>query len=591
MGRAGYKTFSRFSKFASLFFGLFILFCPQLFALTPPKHISGNLETLQKMDEDFAQLFGTILVQGRDGRTKPMDTVAADMVRKVTGELSFKGLTYNQIAAGMILKPELWQTIPIVKVNDPGIKQIIGLDADEEYFAFEQILENGNYKLSDALERAQSKKKTQQSSFERELLQINEKLTLLYGVYIADAFKVFPQKGGVSHAWHNPSDMMRMASRDDRMAINRLQQSLFYGVENGLRKGEWSDALKAVEAIKTYQREHGAALIPADMKIEAEIFYNRMDLMTRLFPVYLIAGGMLLMLIFVQILKSGLNVRLLETAMVRVLAIGFVVHTAALVIRWYIAGHAPWSNTYETMLYIAWSVLLAGTAFARYSKVATASAGIFAGIVLFAASLDWLDPHIANLPPILKSYWFTIHVSVITASYGLLGLSAMLGALCLVLFVLLKRENEEGNRGRIIRHIKEMTQVNEMAMIVGLSLITAGNFLGAAWANVSWGRSWGWDSKETWTLVTILVYAAVLHMRYIPRLNTPYIFSLFSLVAYSSVLMTYFGVNYYLSGLHSYASGDAIPVPGWVYAAVFGVGALIVVSFHSRNTYRGKGMV
>ena len=591
MGRTGYLTFSTSGKLASILFGLYIFCCPQLFALTPPKHIADNLETLRKMDGDFAQLFGTILVQGRDGRIKPMDTVAADLVRKVTGELSFKGLTYNQVAAGMILKPELWQTIPMVQLNDPGIKRIIGLDEDEEYFAFERILENGNYKLAEALERAQSKKKSRQSGFDRELIQVNEKLTLLYSVYIADAFKVFPQKGGVSHAWHNPSGMMRMVSRDDRMAISRLQQSLFYGVENGLRKGEWSDARKAVEAIKTYQREHGAALIPSDMKIEAEVFYNRMDLMTRLFPVYLIAGGMLLILIFVQIIRSKLNVRLLETAMVRVLAVGFVVHTAALAIRWYIAGHAPWSNTYETMLYIAWSVLLAGMVFARYSKIATASAGIFAGVVLFAASLDWLDPHIANLPPILKSYWFTIHVSVITASYGLLGLSAVLGALCLVLFVLLKRENEERRRERIIRHIKEMTQVNEMAMIVGLSLITAGNFLGAAWANVSWGRSWGWDSKETWTLVTILVYAAVLHLRYIPRFMTPYIFSLLSLVAYGSVLMTYFGVNYYLSGLHSYASGDAIPVPGWVYAAVLGTGALIVVSFHSRNTYRGKGMV
>ncbi len=259
---------------------------------------------------------------------------------------------------------------------------------------------------------------------------------------------------------------------------------------------------------------------------------------------------------------------------------GFVAHTLSLGLRWYIAGHAPWSNGYEAMLYISWTIILAGILFARSSELALATTGIFSGIALFVAHLSWLDPQITTMVPVLKSYWLTIHVSIITASYGFLGLSTLLGFVSLIFYMML---NNEAKRERISVNILESTRISEMSMIVGLSLLTVGNFLGGVWANESWGRYWGWDPKETWALVTILVYAFVIHMRFIPMLRSNFVFNAISVVAYSSVIMTYFGVNYYLSGLHSYAAGDPVPVPVWVYYAVTVVAAVIIVASFNRN--------
>jgi len=140
----------------------------------------------------------------------------------------------------------------------------------------------------------------------------------------------------------------------------------------------------------------------------------------------------------------------------------------------------------------------------------------------------------------------------------------------------------EAKRERISINILESTRISEMSMIVGLSLLTVGNFLGGVWANESWGRYWGWDPKETWALVTILVYAFVIHMRFIPLLRSNFVFNAVSVVAYSSVIMTYFGVNYYLSGLHSYAAGDPVPVPVWIYYAVAVVAVVIIAASFNR---------
>ncbi|RLA68707.1 MAG: cytochrome C biogenesis protein, partial [Epsilonproteobacteria bacterium] len=175
--------------------------------------------------------------------------------------------------------------------------------------------------------------------------------------------------------------------------------------------------------------------------------------------------------------------------------------------------------------------------------------------------------------PVLQSYWLSIHVSMITASYGFLGLGALLGFLTLILFILKTTKNEK----LIGLSIKELNAINEMSLMIGLAMLTVGNFLGGVWANESWGRYWGWDPKETWALVTILVYAVVVHLRFIKAIYSPFAYSVISLLSFTTVLMTYFGVNYYLAGMHSYAKGDPVPVPDFVpmtYAIIFIIIAL-----------------
>jgi cytochrome c-type biogenesis protein CcsB len=182
-------------------------------------------------------------------------------------------------------------------------------------------------------------------------------------------------------------------------------------------------------------------------------------------------------------------------------------------------------------------------------------------MILFVAHLSWMDPQITNLVPVLKSYWLVIHVATITASYGFLALGALLAFIDFVLMIMQTRKNKEA----IQLTIQELSKTIEMSLIIGLYLLAIGVFLGAVWANESWGRYWGWDPKETWALVTVLVYAFILHMQMIPGLKNVYAFNLASLLGFGSVIMTYFGVNYYLSGLHSYAMGDPIPIPTFLY--------------------------
>ena len=229
------------------------------------------------------------------------------------------------------------------------------------------------------------------------------------------------------------------------------------------------------------------------------------------------------------------------------------------------------SNGYESMLFISWVTLLAGFIFSRKSVFALSATAVLSGMTLLVAHMSFMDPEITNLVPVLKSYWLTLHVSVITGSYGFLGLGAILGLLNLILLLL----SNSGNRERISDTIDDLTVINFKTLTLGLYLLTIGTFLGAVWANESWGRYWGWDPKETWSLITIIVYTIVTHSRMIPGMKDVYTFNLLTLFGFSSVLMTYFGVNYYLSGLHSYASGDPVPVPVSVYITVL---LLIAVS-------------
>jgi cytochrome c-type biogenesis protein CcsB len=257
-----------------------------------------------------------------------------------------------------------------------------------------------------------------------------------------------------------------------------------------------------------------------------------------------------------------------------IIAVAFLFHTFGLALRWYISGHAPWSNGYEALIFIAWAAILAGLIFSRKSGITISSTAILAALILQTAQLSWMDPQVTNLTPVLNSYWLVIHVAVITASYGFLGLGALLAVINLLLMTFETTKNSQ----QLESQINKLSRIIEMTLIAGLYLLAIGTFLGGVWANESWGRYWGWDPKETWALVTVIVYAFILHMRLVPQLKGRLLFNIMSLLGFASIIMTYFGVNYYLSGLHSYAKGDPLPVPPVVYYSVAVVVILSVVA-------------
>ncbi|MBK9196607.1 MAG: cytochrome c biogenesis protein CcsA [Flavobacteriales bacterium] len=268
--------------------------------------------------------------------------------------------------------------------------------------------------------------------------------------------------------------------------------------------------------------------------------------------------------------------------MLGLVLLGFALHTLGLGLRWYVSGRAPWSNGYESMIYIAWTTTLAGILFSRKSLGGLAATMILAATILLVAMLSYLDPEITPLVPVLVSYWLTIHVSMEAGSYGFLMLGAVIGLINLILMIFLSK----GNERRVHRLVKELSYLSEMTLIGGLFMISIGTYLGGVWANESWGRYWGWDAKETWALVTILVYAFILHMRLIPKMQSLYAYNLASIFGLASVIMTYYGVNYYLSGLHSYAAGDPVPVPDWVYIGVATLIAISVLAFIRKRRFK-----
>lgn len=569
---------------ASLAFLIFSVF------MTPHTANAEDIQPLKdfikKYDKKHAANFGKLIVQGYDGRMKPLDTLSSEILSKTSKKRSFFGLDSNQIILGMMSSPQLWQKLPIIKIKHSKIKKIIGINENQGYAAFSDFFDYSKqnpYKLGKYSEEANRKRPIERNRFDKDILKADESLNVSYMVYSGEVFKIFPKKNDPGKKWFSPKNAISTFDKEDSENIKSMLLSYFGGVEKGVKSGDWFEADKGIEKIRSYQYEYGQDVIQEDSRIDAEIFSNKVDIFPRLVPFYLLSGFTLLIFIFIQMAKPKTSLKLLTRIVLAIVAISFLVHTFGMGLRWYVADHAPWSNSYESMLYISWSIALAGIVFAKRSIISLSLTAILAGISLFVAHLSWMDPQITNLVPVLKSFWLSIHVSVITASYGFLGLSSILGFFTLILFIMSGSDKNDTKNKQIQRNIIESTRINEMSMILGLCLLTLGNFLGGVWANESWGRYWGWDPKETWSLVSILVYVAVVHLRFIPKFNNQYSFAVASTISYASIIMTYFGVNFYLSGMHSYAAGDPVPIPSFVYYTIFIVFAVIVFAFPNRK--------
>ena len=427
-----------------------------------------------------------------------------------------------------------------------------------------------------------AKKSSERSKFEKELIAVNERWNICYMSYIGSFLSIFPIPGHPDNKWVSPVDEIGNLSSGDSLFIRGVIPLYFSMLEEGMSSGNYAEADKLIESIKKYQNKFGAEVMPTASKVEMEIFYNKVNVFERLYPYYMLMGFVFLILIYIRILNPKRELKWGIRIVQWLIIAAFLIHAFGLGMRWYISGHEPWSNGYESMLYIAWAGLLAGLIFRNKSPMTMAVTAILAGVILFVAHLSWMDPEITNLVPVLKSYWLTVHVATITASYGFLALGALLAFVNLITMIMRK----SSNRKRLNLTIKEVTHVIEMTIMVGLVMLTIGNFLGGIWANESWGRYWGWDPKETWAMASIIFYAFTLHMRFIPGLKGIFTFNLAALLCFSSILMTYFGVNYYLSGLHSYAKGDPVPVPDFVY---YTIGIIFVIALAAYiNERRGK---
>lgn len=556
---------------------VFLLLFSAMLAFPTPGRCGPPEPKLPEISEAHATQFGKVLMQDHNGRLKPMNTYCSEVVRKLSRKESLFGQTPEQIILGMAASPKDWYVAPIMKIGKhEELHNLLKINGEMASYA-DFFDEQGEYKLEEAVQKAFNAAPRDRGVFEKELIKLDEKVNICSIIFSGRFMKVFPIPGDTSNHWQSPSDP---AHQHNAVNTNGTIVDLFYptyipALRTAVQSGDWSMVNQMVKELDTYQQKYGGAILPSGSKVSAELLLNKLNVFSRLGKLYGLLGLVFLGLLFTTVFKPNSNMKRASMIAVYVLAFGFFMHTFGLGLRWYISGRAPWSNGYESMIYIGWTTILAGLIFSRKSLGGLAATTILSATILMVAGLSWMDPEITPLVPVLKSYWLTIHVSLEAGSYGFLVLGAIIGALNLILMIFANEKNKDN----VYRIIKELSYISEMTLIGGLFMLSIGTYLGGIWANESWGRYWGWDAKETWALVSILVYAFILHMRFIPGLRGLYAFNVATLFGWASVMMTYFGVNYYLSGLHSYAAGDPVPIPSFVYYSVAILIAISLVAF------------
>ncbi len=561
---------------ATLLVGFFLCFATLVKAENAPASI---------IDKGHADAFGRLIMQDYQGRFKPMNTFTNEVMRKLARKESVFGLSSEQIVLGMAYNPQEWYHLPLIKLgHHEEIRNLLGVSGDMATYANFFNENGGDYKLREAVRQAYNMPQRDRGVFEKELIKLDEKINIASMVFSGRFMKVFPVPGDTTHTWQSavPDDPAMFETPAFKGSIIEMFYPAYIpALKIGVLNKDWSMADKVINELAKYQRRAGGDILPSESKMKAELVLNKLNVFGRLSGFYGLLSLLFLGLLFTGIFKPDLNLKTPSKIAIALLVFGFIMHTVGLGLRWYVSGRAPWSNGYESMIYIGWTTTLAGLLFGRKSFGSLAATTVLAAVILMVAGMSYLDPEITPLVPVLKSYWLTIHVSLEAGSYGFLALGAIIGVLNLIFMIVANKKNSEN----VYRIIKELTYTSEMTLIGGLVMISVGTYLGGVWANESWGRYWGWDAKETWALVTILVYAFILHMRLIPGFRGVYAFNVSTLFGWASVMMTYFGVNYYLSGLHSYAAGDPVPIPEWVYYTVAGLTVLSLAAWWRHRAY------
>ncbi len=539
--------------------------------------------TFIPVDKMHAAEFSKLSLQNTfDNRYTPIHTFALNFLKKVSRQTIYNELTPTQVFIGLHTDFKYWFNQPFIYVTGDSTENLLGTVENHRAKMSDFYSDKGSYKLANNMDIALSKNPSNRSIFEKNIIKTDERFNIMRGVVMGYYLKIFPIKGDPSNIWYAPASDLSALQSGDSTFISGIMSWYIQSVNISAKSGDWTEANKVLKMISTYQTNAADKnVLPSKEKVKWEILYNKANVFDKLANYYLGFGLILLILQFIQIFKPKLSLKWPMRIGVSVFFILYVAHIFGLALRWYLSGHAPWSNGYEAIIFIGSVAILAGLIFSRQSKIVIGATGILAWLMLFVAGMNNMNPQMTDLEPVLKSYWLQIHVAIITGSYAFLGLSAILGIINLGIDVFKRASNI-----KLLRLTqKELTYINEMSMTIGLFMLTIGTFLGGIWANESWGRYWGWDAKETWALAAVLVYTILLHFRFIPGLKSAYTFNFWSLWGYSSILMTFFGVNYYLAGMHSYATGEAVPIPNWVPLTVLLFALLSLAAWWNKRKY------
>lgn len=545
----------------------------------------NDLITKYKVPAEHAAKFGRLVIQDGGGRMKPINTFSSELLRKVSQSDSYNDMNSDQVFLSITQYASYWIEIPIIHLRrgNDSLRKIIGVDKKAKFAPFVAFFDaKGNYKLSKYLE--ESFKAANPNQFEKDFIETDKRVNLMESALSGRILKIFPIPDDKNNKWVSYLELNEAGFKGMEATYTKNVLPLYFGsLANASTSNDYKTADELLESINGFQKRFGSKVRPSEERITSEVLYNKYDVFNKLFYWYAVAAILMLFFTIMQIFKERKVLAIAVNTMHIIIGLLFALHTVGLIARWYISGHAPWSNAYESIIYIAWATMFFGLAFDRKSKLTVASSAFVTAMILWAANLNWIDPEIANLQPVLNSYWLMIHVAVIVASYGPFALGFILGAVSLLLISF----TNEKNKAKMDLNIQEITYINELALTIGLIMLTIGNFLGGQWANESWGRYWGWDPKETWALISIMVYAFVIHARFVPSLRGKWIFNLMSMFAFISILFTYYGVNFHLVGLHSYASGEAHSL-SWIWYSLGAITLFGAISYPKYKKYYKK---
>lgn len=506
----------------------------------------------QFMSEEHADKLAHLPVQDFKGRIVPMHTLCDELLRKLYRGNTYEGHNAVQTIISMHMYPEYWTKQNIIYVPENIVER---LKLKGKYCSYMDFSDGkGGFKWVKEYNEAFQRAEKNRDEFDKKLIKTVEKFQVLNQIFMWEYMKLIPVKKDPSQKWFVPlSKELESAGPNSSYLALRY----FSSIDSCAKMNDFAFADKLLAEFKAFQKKEGAKVIPSESVIGAEVTYNKLNIFKSSMYAYLILGFLILILFYARIFSKNQSQKQSSKLpkIIKALLIPVsLYHVFGLGLRWYITGHAPWSNGYEAVIFIAFVTMIAGFIFSKRNVVVLAGAAILAFLMIFVTEMNLMDPEITPLQPVLKSYWLMIHVAIITGSYGFLGLGCVLAIQNLILYVFRNQQN-----GKIFTlNINELTYVSELTITIGLFMLTIGTFLGGIWANESWGRYWGWDPKETWALVSVLVYAVILHLRFIPGLSSKFVFNVVNMWGYTAILFTFFGVNFYLVGLHSYAQGDGL---------------------------------
>lgn len=468
----------------------------------------------QTLSRETAAHFGRVNMLYNE-RICPVQTYAIDFTKKITGRRSWQGLTAEQVLAGFLFWPQEWASAPVIKVKNGPLKERLQFP---DYCSLNAFFHPsmGGYILGPYVEEYY---RGNQDAFHKDVAKMDDRLMLIMELRQGNNLKVFPVRADGHVVWK--SAPIGKSDTD----IDRLLE---------------------------YQQQHGGSSIPSTLQLQAEYLYNKVSFATILFIVNLTMGFLTLGFIILSMRRDGCRLQRPGGQLsLAVYLLSATALTLCLALRWIITGHVPMANGYETMLLLAWFVMLLALAVFRRFSITLTFGFLLSGFFLLVSHLNQMDPQIGHLMPVLDSPLLAIHVSIIMIAFALLSMTFICGltALTFHLFTFHSshRQLPESN------FIERLQLLSRLFLYPALTTLGLGIFIGAIWANISWGTYWSWDPKETWALITLMVYAVVVHTQSLPIFRRPIVYHAYVTLAFLTILMTYFGVNFFLGGLHSYA--------------------------------------